>query len=74
MAKVEPEDVDLIIMCTSTADDLFGSACLVRLGDYAVSAGIPMLCDRNAACPEERNSGMPPQSPFVRDCCNFVSS
>ncbi|GAB4857049.1 Beta-ketoacyl-[acyl-carrier-protein] synthase III A, chloroplastic [Ancistrocladus abbreviatus] len=26
MAKIEPGDVDLVLLCTSTADDLFGSA------------------------------------------------
>lgn len=26
MAKVKPEDVDLVLMCTSTLDDLFGGA------------------------------------------------
>lgn len=26
MAKVHPDDIDLILMCTSTPDDLFGSA------------------------------------------------
>lgn len=25
MAKVDPDDVDLILMCTSTPDDLFGT-------------------------------------------------
>jgi 3-oxoacyl-[acyl-carrier-protein] synthase-3 len=26
MAKVEEKDVDLVLLCTSTPDDLFGSA------------------------------------------------
>lgn len=26
MAKVDPDDVDLVLMCTSTPEDLFGSA------------------------------------------------
>lgn len=26
MAQVDPDDVDLVLMCTSTPDDLFGSA------------------------------------------------
>jgi 3-oxoacyl-[acyl-carrier-protein] synthase-3 len=30
MAKVDPKDVDLILLCTSTPDDLFGSAPEVR--------------------------------------------
>jgi 3-oxoacyl-[acyl-carrier-protein] synthase III len=25
MAQVEPEEVDLVVLCTSTPDDLFGS-------------------------------------------------
>lgn len=29
MAEVDPLDVDLVILCTSTPDDIFGSACLV---------------------------------------------
>eukprot|EP00959_Pyramimonas_sp_CCMP1952_P441006 9232475-Pyramimonas_sp.AAC.1 len=44
MAKVSPEDVDLIILCTSTADDIFGSACMgIPTGpEYAV-AKVPPL-------------------------------
>lgn len=26
MAKVDPDDVDLVLLCTSTPEDLFGSA------------------------------------------------
>lgn len=26
MAEVEPDEVDLVLMCTSTPEDLFGSA------------------------------------------------
>lgn len=26
MAEVDPEEVDLVLMCTSTPEDLFGSA------------------------------------------------
>jgi len=26
MAEVVPEDIDLVLMCTSTPDDLFGAA------------------------------------------------
>ena len=26
MAEVAPEDIDLVLMCTSTPDDLFGAA------------------------------------------------
>lgn len=31
MAGVEAKDVNLILLCTSTPDDLFGSACQVRI-------------------------------------------
>ena len=41
MAQVDPDDVDLVLMCTSTPEDLFGSApqvydirCIVEL-DYS---------------------------------------
>lgn len=30
MAGVDPLDVDLIILCTSTPDDIFGGACLIQ--------------------------------------------
>jgi 3-oxoacyl-[acyl-carrier-protein] synthase-3 len=26
MANVDPQDIDLLLLCTSTPDDLFGSA------------------------------------------------
>lgn len=26
MAQVDPDDIDLVLMCTSTPEDLFGSA------------------------------------------------
>ena len=32
MAGVAPEDVDMILFCTSTPEDIFGGACLVRRG------------------------------------------
>lgn len=31
MAKVKPKDVDLVLMCTSTPDDVFGGAPLVSI-------------------------------------------
>ena len=31
MAEVHPSDVDLVLLCTSTPDDLFGSAPQVLL-------------------------------------------
>lgn len=36
MAKVEPDDIDLILMCTSTPEDLFGSAPQVSVHDVSV--------------------------------------
>lgn len=33
MAKVDPDDLDLILMCTSTPEDLFGSAPQVWVQD-----------------------------------------
>ena len=33
MAEVEPDDVDLILLCTSTAEDLFGGAPQVEPAD-----------------------------------------
>lgn len=35
MAKVDPDDVDLILMCTSTPEDLFGSAPQVWVQDVS---------------------------------------
>ena len=35
MAKVDPDDLDLILMCTSTAEDLFGSAPQVWVQDVS---------------------------------------
>ena len=39
MAGVAPEDVDMILLATSSPDDLFGSACQVTSG----------LCDRGSS-------------------------
>ena len=36
MAKVDPDDLDLILMCTSTPEDLFGSAPQVRVQMYRI--------------------------------------
>lgn len=35
MAKVDPDDLDLILMCTSTPEDLFGSAPQVWVEDVS---------------------------------------
>lgn len=43
MAQVKAEDVDIVILCTSTPDDLFGGACQV-LGDTHLSIStLPVL-------------------------------
>ena len=34
MAEVEAENVDLVILCSSTPDDLFGGATLVSIGRH----------------------------------------
>jgi len=47
MANVSAEDVDLIILCTSTPDDIFGSACLVQAKLGAKNAA---AYDLTAAC------------------------
>ncbi|PIA35714.1 hypothetical protein AQUCO_03500224v1 [Aquilegia coerulea] len=48
MAEVEPDDVDLILMCTSTPEDLFGSAPQIQkaLG----CKNNPLAYDITAAC------------------------
>ncbi len=38
MAGVGPADVDLIILCTSSPDDLFGSACQARSSSGALAS------------------------------------
>jgi 3-oxoacyl-[acyl-carrier-protein] synthase-3 len=47
MAEVAPEDIDLILLATSTPEDLFGTACLIqaRLGAHRAVA-----FDLTAAC------------------------
>ncbi|KAL5551164.1 hypothetical protein UlMin_001340 [Ulmus minor] len=48
MAQVEPSDVDLVLLCTSTPDDLFGSAPQIQkaLG----CSNNPLAYDITAAC------------------------
>lgn len=40
MAKVEPDDVDLVLMCSSTPEDLFGSAPQVQVYDMCISLNL----------------------------------
>jgi 3-oxoacyl-[acyl-carrier-protein] synthase-3 len=40
MAQVRPEDVDLVLFCTSTPDDLFGAAGQVWLCKPCLSSTI----------------------------------
>lgn len=47
MAEVRPEDLDLILMATSTPDDLFGSACQVQ---SLLGAKRAVAFDLTAAC------------------------
>lgn len=47
MANVKPEDVDLIILATSSPDDAFGSACTVQASIGATGA---LAYDLTAAC------------------------
>eukprot|EP00253_Pinus_taeda_P000464 PITA_00464 len=47
MAKVKPEDVDLVLMCTSTPDDLFGGAPQVQREVGCIKA---LAFDITAAC------------------------
>ncbi len=47
MAGISPLDVDLIILATSTADDLFGSACQIQTQIGATNA---VAFDLTAAC------------------------
>ncbi|HEY9810188.1 MAG TPA: beta-ketoacyl-ACP synthase 3 [Halomicronema sp.] len=47
MAKIEPEDLDLIILATSSADDLFGSAGQIQANLGATRA---VAFDMTAAC------------------------
>lgn len=48
---VAPEDVDLVLVATSTPDDIFGSACQVRVlywGGGLVGRGLSQLCSSAA--------------------------
>lgn len=47
MAGVAPADLDMVIMCTSSPDDAFGSACLVQAEIGAAGA---IAFDLTAAC------------------------
>ncbi len=47
MAELAPADIDLIILATSTADDLFGSACQVQ---NLIGASKAVAFDLTAAC------------------------
>jgi len=47
MAGVSPEEVDLVLLCTSTPDDLFGSACTIQAEIGATKAA---AFDVTAAC------------------------
>ncbi|KAF6133893.1 hypothetical protein GIB67_040657 [Kingdonia uniflora] len=48
MAQVDPDDVDLILMCTSTPEDLFGSAPQIQRGLGCTRN--PLAYDITAAC------------------------
>ena len=47
MAAIDPADIDLIILATSTADDLFGSASFIQ---YQLGATKAVAFDMTAAC------------------------
>lgn len=47
MAKLQPMDIDLIILATSTADDMFGSASSIQ---FALGATRAVAFDLTAAC------------------------
>ncbi|EEF32603.1 3-oxoacyl-[acyl-carrier-protein] synthase 3 A, chloroplastic [Ricinus communis] len=48
MAEVDPDDVDLVLMCTSTPEDLFGSAPQIQKGLGCKKN--PLAYDITAAC------------------------
>ncbi|CAF2038908.1 hypothetical protein BRARA_I01186 [Brassica rapa] len=48
MAEVDPEDVDLVLMCTSTPDDLFGAAPQIQKALGCTKN--PLAYDITAAC------------------------
>ncbi|WP_460206363.1 beta-ketoacyl-ACP synthase 3 [Scytonema sp. NUACC21] len=47
MAQINPQDVDLILLATSTPDDLFGTACKIQA---ALGASRAVAFDLTAAC------------------------
>lgn len=47
MAQVDPADLDLVILCTSTPDDIFGGACQVQA---ALGSKRAVAFDLTAAC------------------------
>lgn len=47
MAKITPQEIDLIILATSTADDLFGSASKIQ---HLIGASKAVAFDLTAAC------------------------
>jgi 3-oxoacyl-[acyl-carrier-protein] synthase III len=47
MAKIDPQEIDLIILATSSAEDLFGTAATIQAGLGAVNA---VAFDLTAAC------------------------
>ncbi|KAF3891155.1 MULTISPECIES: beta-ketoacyl-ACP synthase III [Nostocales] len=47
MAKINPQDLDLILLATSTPDDLFGTACRIQA---ALGATRAVAFDLTAAC------------------------
>lgn len=47
MAQIHPQDVDLILLATSTPDDLFGTACKIQA---ALGASRAVAFDLTAAC------------------------
>lgn len=62
MANLAPEDIDLILLATSTPDDLFGTACLVQA---KLGASQAVAFDLTAAC-SGFVFGMVTASQFIR--------
>ncbi|PWA86418.1 3-Oxoacyl-[acyl-carrier-protein (ACP)] synthase III [Artemisia annua] len=69
MVEVDPSDVDLVLLCTSTPDDLFGSAPQIQaaLG----CKGNPLAFDITAAC-SGFVLGRVSASCYIRDKFSFV--
>lgn len=59
MAKVDSKDVDLLILCTSTPDDVFGGACQVR-GAHTCVQNLPfhseLWCQNNRTTEQHQNT------------------